>query len=141
MNNCQSLPGIKFVGYVDCDKLQREMMYKSLAGIPVGVFTDITPIAFCGVPTCDAVANYNSNGRVEQTTLKFKTLDVLPTTRHIAFVVTDCNGKSYIIGQHEKPRPIVKVTKNTGTPDGDPSVLSVEVTFTAEKSLIHCIIT
>ena len=141
MNNCQSLPGIKFVGYVDCDKLQREMMYKSLAGIPVGIFTDITPIVFCGVPTCEAVSNYNSNGRVEQTTLKFKTLDTMPTSRHIAFVVTDCNGKSYVVGQHEPPRPIVKITKNTGTPDGDPSVLAVEVTLSAPQSLIPIRIT
>ena len=138
---CQSLPGIKFVGYVDSDNLQREMMYKSLAGIPVGIFTDIVPIRFVGIPTCEAVSTYNSNGRIEQTTLRFKTLDALTATRHVAFVVTDCNGQSYVIGQHEKPRPIVKVTKNTGTPDGDPSALSVEVTLYAQKSLIPCVTT
>lgn len=116
-------------------------MYKHLAGIPVGVFTDITPIAFCGVPTCEAVSTYNKNGRIEQTTLRFRTLDVLPTTRHVAFVVTDCNGQSYIIGQHEKPRPIVKVTHDTGTPNGDPAVATVEITLYAQKSLIPCSIT
>ena len=68
----------------------------------------------------------------------FKTTCDLPTTRHIAFIVTDCNNQSYIIGQHEKPRPIVKVTRNTGTPDGDPAVRSVEVTLYAQRSLIPC---
>lgn len=141
MMNSYSLPGIKFIGFVGAENLQREMMFKHLAGIPVGVFTDITPIAFCGVPTCEAVSTYNKNGRIEQTTLRFRTLDVLPTTRHVAFVVTDCNNQSYIIGQHEKPRPIVKVTRDTGTPNGDPAVATVEITLYAQKSLIPCAIT
>ena len=139
--NSYSLPGIKFIGFALAENLQREMMFKHLAGIPVGIFTDITPIAFCGVPTCEAVSTYNKNGRIEQTTLRFKTLDVLPTTRHVAFVVTDCNNQSYIIGQHEKPRPIVKVTRDTGTPNGDPAVATVEITLYAQKSLIPCAIT
>ena len=141
MKITQSLPGIKFIGYVDTDKLHREMMNKSLAGLPVGIFTDINPIGFAGVPTCEAVSTYNNNGRIEQTTLRFKTTDDLPTSRHIAFVVTDCNNQSYIIGQREKPRPIVNITRNTGTPDGDPAVCSVEVTLYAQRSLIPCVIT
>ena len=138
MKQTQSLPGIKFIGYVPSDFLQREMMYKSLAGLPVGVFTDITPIGFVGVPTCEAVSNYSNNGRIEQVTLRFKTLDELPTYRHVAFVVTDCNGQSFIIGQREKPRPIVKITRDTETPNGDPAVATVEVTLYAQRSLIPC---
>ena len=141
MKQSQSLPGIKFIGYVLADNLQREMMNKHLANLPVGIFTDITPIAFCGVPTCEAVSTYNNNGRIEQTTLRFKTLDDLPTYRHVAYIVTDCNNQSYIIGQREKPRPIVKITRDTGTPNGDPSVCSVEITLYAQKSLIPCTIT
>ena len=141
MKITQSLPGIKFIGYVLADNLQREMMNKHLANLPVGIFTDITPIAFCGVPTCEAVSTYNNNGRIEQTTLRFKTLDDLPTYSHVAYVVTDCNNQSYIIGQREKPRPIVKVTRDTGTPNGDPSVATVEITLYAQKSLIPCTIT
>ena len=105
------------MGYVPAERLQREIMYKHLAGLPVGIFTEVTPIAFVGVPTCEAVSTYNNNGRVEQTTLRFKTLDDVPTNRHIAFVITDCNGQSYVIGQHEKPRPIIKTTSTTGTPE------------------------
>ena len=138
MKITQSLPGIKFIGYVLADNLQREMMNKHLANLPVGIFTDITPLAFCGVPTCEAVSTYNNNGRIEQTTLRFKTLDDLPTYRHVAYVVTDCNNQSYIIGQREKPRPIVKITRDTGTPNGDPSVATVEITLYAQKSLIPC---
>lgn len=138
MKQTQSLPGIKFIGHVPADNLQREIMNKHLAGLPVGIFTDIAPVAFCGVPTCEAVSTYNNNGRIEQVTLRFKTLDTLPLNRHIAYIVTDCNGQSYIIGQREKPRPIVKITRDTGTPNGDPAVCSVEVTLYAQKSLIPC---
>lgn len=141
MRQTQSLPGIKFIGHVPSVNLQREIMYKHLAGIPVGVFTDITPIAFCGVPTCGAESIYNNNGRIEQVTLRFKTLDALPLQRHVAYIVTDCNGQSYIIGQREKPRPIVKVTRDTGTPNGDPAVWTVEITLYAQKALIPCSIT
>lgn len=121
------------------ENLQREIMYKHLAGLPVGIFTEVTPIAFVGVPTCEAVSTYNNNGRVEQATLRFKTLDEVPSNKHIAFVITDCNGQSYVIGQHEKPRPIIKTTSTTGTLSGDPAVCSVEVTLYAQKSLIPCI--
>lgn len=138
MKKCQSLPGIKFVGIVPAENIQRQIMYKHLAGITVGIFTDITPISFIGVPTCTATSTYNNNGRLEQTILRFCTLEEVPTNKNIAFVVTDCNDKSYIIGQHEKPRPIVKITQNTGTPDSDPSVLEVEVNLYAQKSLIPC---
>ena len=139
MKCSQSLPGISFIGYVPAENLQREIMYKHLAGLPVGIFISITPIAFVGVPTCEAVSTYNKNGRVEQTTLRFNTLDEVPTNRHIAFVITDCNGQSYVIGQHEKPRPIIQTTSSTGTPSGDPAVCSVEVVLYAQKSLIPCI--
>lgn len=141
MKSNQSLPGIKFIGFVLAERLQREIMLKHLAGLAVGVFTDVTPITFVGVPTCEAVSSYNNNGRLEQTTLRFNTLDDLPTNRHVAFVVTDCNNQSYVIGQNEKPRPIVKVTQNTGMPNDDPAVLSVEVTLYAQKSLIPCVVT
>ena len=49
--NRQSIPGIKALGYVPAERLQREIMYKHLAGLPVGIFTEVTPIAFVGVPT------------------------------------------------------------------------------------------
>jgi len=137
--NHQSLPGIQAIGYVPSERLQREIMYKYLAGVSVGIFTDVTPIAFVGVPTCETVSTYNNNGRVEQTTLRFATLDDVPLYRHIAFVVTDCNGQSYLIGQHEKPRPIIKESGHTGTPTGDPAVRTYEVTLYAQKSLIPCI--
>ena len=140
MKIMNSLPGIKNIGYVPSERLQRQIMLKHLAGLPVGLYTDVTPIEFCGVPICNSISSYNNNGRIEQTTLKFNTKKTIPTSSHIAFVITDCNEQSYIIGQREKPRPIVKITQQTGTPNGDPAVMEVEVTLYAQKSLIPCTI-
>ncbi|MBQ1408198.1 MAG: hypothetical protein IIY87_00375 [Bacteroidales bacterium] len=98
MKSTQSLPGIMFLGYVPAERLQREIMYKYLAGVPVGIFTDVTPINFVGVPTCEAVSSYNNNGRIEQATLRFKTLDELPTNSHIAFVIPTAADNPTLLG-------------------------------------------
>ena len=135
-----SLPGIKKIGILPANRLQRQIMYKFLAGIKVGIFADIKRIRFCGSPSCEAVSQYNNNGRIEHTSLKFSTTEKIPTGEHIAFVVTDCNGDSYVIGQREKPRPIIVQTKNTGNPNGNAAVTNVEVSLYAQKSLIPCYI-
>jgi len=134
----QSLPGIRSLGYVERERLQRQIMHKSLSGIPVGVFTDITPINFVGVPTCETASDYDNNGRIEKATLRFATNDSIPLYKGLAFVMTDCDGRSWILGTREKPRPIVKVNGSTGVPDGDASTWNFEVTLYAHRALIEC---
>ena len=107
----QRLPGIKSLGYVQGKNLQRQMMMKSLAGLPVAIMTDITPINFVGNPTCEAASDYDNGGRIEKTTLKF---------------ITDEN----IVHYHD--------TISTGDPGGEPAVFSYEVTLYAQRSLIPC---
>lgn len=134
----QSLPGIKRLGYVAADRLQRQSMHKSIVGIPVGVFTDITLINFVGTPTCEVESDYDNNGRLENTTLRFATNDNIPIYKPIAFVFTDVNGDSWLLGTREKPRPIIKVERSTGQPGGDENVYAFNVTMYAHKALIKC---
>ena len=134
----QSLPGIKFVGIVKCELLQREIGLKALAGMSVGIFTDVVAVNFVGVPTVECQSDYDNNGRIEQVTLRFLTTNALPSLRKVAFIVTDCNGASYVIGQREPPFPIVKLSRTTGSPSGDPSATTVEVTLYAHKALVPC---
>lgn len=134
----QKLPGIKDLGYLPTDNLQRQIMQKYLAGVPVGILTDVTPINFVGTPTCESVSDYDNGGRIEKTTLKFLTNDDIPTYKDIAFVITDCDSKSFIIGTREKPRPIIHVSRFSGQADGEPSAFSFEVTLYAQRSLIPC---
>ena len=76
--------------------------------------------------------------RMAATSRRKRILSDVPLYQHIAFVVTDCNNQTYVIGQHEKPRPIIKESGHTGTPSGDPAVRTYEVTLYAQKSLIPC---
>ena len=118
---CQSLPGILSVTYLPVDRVQRHCDLKCLSSIPVQVFTTPTQVPLKGPATCETVSRYDNNGRVESTTLRFRSLDPIP---------------SYLVGLHEPPYPIVRSTQTTGTPSGDPAVISYEVTFTALKALI-----
>ena len=136
MNHCQSLPGIMAIEYVPCELVQRHSDLKSLASLPVQVLADATPILVKGVATCETVSQYDNNGRVEKTTLRFKALSALPTHCPLAFIVTDVNRRRYLMGLHEAPYPVVSITQSTGTPNGDPAVFAHEITFTARKSLI-----
>ena len=111
----QKLPGIKSLGYVQGKNLQRQMMMKSLAGLPV-----------------------DNGGRIEKTTLKFITDEMIVHYPDIAFVVTDTNGESFVVGAREKPHPIIRMTISTGDPGGEPAVFSYEVTLYAQRSLIPC---
>lgn len=131
-----SLPGIYKIGFLECSKLSPRMMMKSMAGVPIAVFTDIVNVVFSGEPTCEAADDNDNNGRSEKTTLKFTTTQVITTDTPIAFVIRCVNGKSYLIGTKERPFPMIKITNNTGTASGDVSSFSVEITHIALKSLL-----
>ena len=108
--------------------------------MPVAVYAGTTPITFYGTPSCDTVSEYENKGRLEKATLKFSTLDELPTAYPVAFVVTTANGRSYLIGAMERPFPVVKVEERTGVPGNESAVKSVTVTLSAHKSLVPCIV-
>ena len=67
--------------------------------------------------------------------LQFTTTDELDNATHLAFVVTDANRESFIIGTKEAPFPMVEITK---TVDKEENVYHVKVTFSKRKSLVPC---
>lgn len=134
----QSLPGIKRIAFVDCSLLPADITLRALAGVPVGIFTSLNDICKVGEATCETEEQFDNNSQVEKATLTFRTLDELPTYRHLAFVIFTTNSDTFVIGTKELPYPTVKITRSTGTPDGEPSVRKYEVSFTAKKSLVLC---
>ena len=133
----QSLPNITAIYYVPCASLIPNITEKHRAGLPVGIFPLPTAIEHYGNASCEAEQEYDNGGYSEKTVLQFTTTDDLSHYPPLAFVVTDADGQSYIIGTKEAPFPMVEITK---TIDKEVHVNTVKVTFTRPKSLVPCVI-
>lgn len=135
----QILPGIRFIGYVDCLRLQLAGIANyGLQGIPVGVFTEVKPIDFFDDPECRNVTEFVNGQRQDKVTLKFHSHSLIEIHKKLGFVVTDANGKSYLIGALERPYPVVKTEMMCGAPDGDGGGFYYEVTHEALCSMVPC---
>ena len=108
-----ALPSITKIAYLPCSELSPDIQLRYKVKMPVAVYAGTTPVKFFDTPTCEAVMEYENKGRVEHTTLKFSTLDELPTAFPIAFVVTTANGRSIAPMRYERPFAVV-TTKATG---------------------------
>ena len=133
----QSLPALKSIAYLPCSLVSPDTLEKYLASIPVGIFAAVTRVVHFESSTCEAEAEYNNGVSYEKTTLQFRTTDDIPPSQDIAFVVTDVQGKSFLIGHRERPYPMVAVTSII---DKDTNIFEVKVQFSARKSLILCAI-
>lgn len=139
MSKCQSLPGIQKVWYIPCADLPDDVVYRSVAGIPILLLeTPSVSITLKGEAVCEVEKSYDNNSYIEKAKLTFLSLDDAPTYNHPAFVIKTVNGETYLIGSKERPYPTVKITSSTGQPDGDASVRKYEVSFTAKKALALC---
>lgn len=132
----QSLPGIKSIGYLPCHLLPPNILQKHLAGVAVGIYSIPTPVEHYGNAECTAEQEYDHGSYLERSTLTFTTTDRIPNHLPLAFVMTDVNGQSYVIGFHEAPLPVVEISQKTGETD---CIFEVKVNFSARKSLISCV--
>lgn len=133
----QSLPGIKAIVFLPCKLLPPNIVEKFLAGVPIGVFSTSTPIEYYGNASCEAESEYTGGTYYESTTLQFTTTDKIRQMQQLAFVVTDVNNHTYVIGCKEAPYPVVDITTNI---DKDNNISHVKVSFSRKKSLIPCVV-
>lgn len=131
----QSLPGIKFIGYLPCPLLPPNILQKSLAGVPVAIYSPPTPVEHYGNAECVAEQEYDHGSYLENTTLTFTTTGEIPNNLPVAMVVTDVEGKSWVIGFREHPYPIIESKQQT---DEEKNIFEIKVTFTSQKSLVPC---
>lgn len=135
---CLSLPGITKAWYIQRNYLPDDVVYRSVAGIPVTLQEQPISINLKGEAICEVEQSFDNNSYLEKSKLTLYTLDEVPTDQHPAFVIETVDGDKYVIGAKERPYPTVKITRSTGQPDGDPSVRKYEVSFTAKKALALC---
>ena len=136
MSKCQSLPGIQKVWYIPCADLPDDVVYRSVAGIPISLLKISTvSISLKGEAVCEVEKSYDNNSYIEKAKLQFLTLDDVPTDQHPSFAIKTANDEIYLIGAKERPYPTIKITRSTGQPDGDASIRKYEVSFTAKKAI------
>ena len=136
----QILPGIKSIGWVECQRLPRRVDLNGICGIAVSVLADVHPLEFFGEPTCECKTVRDGAAQQDTVTLKFNSSQTIPHGAVPAFVVEDVNGKSWLIGSRECPRPVVEYEKISGTASGDSAGYAYEVRHTAIKSLVPCVV-
>jgi len=132
-----SLPGIKALYYVPCNKLPSDLTHMCAARVPIVLYADRTEIPFVKEPTCEIETTNENKGKKQSVTLSFQSVIVIPEEEALAFVVTDENDLSYLIGIKEEPYPLITCLKSFGSPDGDSNTLSVEVSFVQTNACIE----
>lgn len=73
-------------------------------------------------------------------TLQFSTLQELPKSDNLAFVVTAASGKQYLLGNKEGRFPRVSYTVSSGEPGKSAAARSYKVVHVAESSLVECVL-
>lgn len=132
----QSLPGIATIHTVECASLMPNMMLRAQCNLPNAVFTDAVQVDLIGTPSLKNETKYNNGGYSESAALEYVTTVQPSVDTPLAFIVKCVNGDTYLLGTREKPYPVVKTTKTTGTPDSEASVYKVEISYLAPKTLI-----
>ena len=138
--NVQILPGVKAVGWLDCNNLPNRVDLMGICRQNFGIFTNITAVEFFDEPECFCKREKSGGSYCETASLKFQCGQRLPEYIRLGFVVTDIAGQSYLIGSKEAPRPIVEVEQKAGSPSGDAASFYYEIKHTALKTLIPCTI-
>ena len=114
----QSLPGIRFVGIVDCYKLQPGLREAAMAGLTVAAHTSVEAVPFVNA-TVESVTEFSHGTPMETATLKFRTSLFLPIDIQLGFVVTDVCGNSWLIGAAEPPYPKDRASRRRPRRVGD----------------------
>ncbi len=134
--SCINLPGIKSVSYIPTENLPADLVYQALSGCQITLNTPLSMLNTSSLPLCELEESPDNNTQIEKAKLTFSTLDSLPRSIPLAFLIETVNGENYIIGTRERPYPSIKSSKSTSKPEGEPAVIRYEVTFTARKALI-----
>lgn len=83
-------------------------MLNAICGGLVSVLAQTTEVPFVGEAICVTTSECDNHGKVESVTLTFSSTEYVPSSMPLAFIVTDVNGNSFLIGSREKPYPTIK---------------------------------
>ena len=138
MNNHFSLPGIKALAYVNALELPSDLGLVGISGLPLTLMVQSVDIPFTGEASCVCTRTNEHGAPNESVEMSFQSLLSLPDDVPLAFVVTDVNNRSFLVGGKEQPWPYVESSQGFGLPDGESSTTTYTITHKAPKALIPC---
>ncbi len=132
------LPGIKSIGWVNCQYLPQRVDLMSVCKMVPSIMTDIHPVSFVGEPECSRTREKKNEGYMETASLQFHSTETMPDNIMLGFVVVDVNGAAYLIGSREHPVPTIEAEQRCGTPSGDAAGIRYKIKHVALRTLIRC---
>lgn len=135
----QNLPGIIEIRCINKYSLEPNILHRSFAGLPIGIFTDqTTAIDFVDVAEIELKTTEDNHRHVEEANLKFLAAELSeeisnPDNR---FLARQAGGQWYLMGYRESLAPESKTTQKIAKPSGDASAYEVEISFKDIKALI-----
>ena len=138
MSNTFSLPGIKRLSYINATELPNDLAAHAISCAPIWLTQTMVDIPFTGEASCVGTRTNEHGAPNESVELTFQSLLALPDDVPLAFVVTDANNRSFLIGVREQPWPYIESSRGFGLPDGESSTTTYTITHKAPKALIPC---
>lgn len=135
MTPCFSLPGISAIAFIRSSDLLPDLTLQALADFPITINPEPTPIPFTGDATCETTQTNASVGPSQTAELSFLSRLQLPTDHYLAFLLTDANGQTYLLGTRED-HPLIERIQSFGSPSADPSTFTYRVELSAPIALI-----
>lgn len=135
----QNLPGIIEIRCIDKYSLEPNILHRSRAGLPIGMFTDqTTTLDFVDVAEIELRTTEDNHRHVEEANLKFRAAELSdeisnPDNR---FLARQAGGQWYLLGYRESLAPESKTTQKIAKPSGDVTAYDVEISFKDIKALV-----
>jgi hypothetical protein len=137
----QILPGIKKIVFFNGDLLPARVDLRAICNEKIIINHDsYHDVDICGDAQCQRESSVEKHSRYDDVSLSFDSTTYIPLGKNIAFVVVDVNDNAWLIGSKEKPQPIIKLSIDMGTPDGETAAYKYKVTHKALRSLIPCLL-
>lgn len=128
-------PGIQRIAYIMADKLPKNLMQQSIAGLVVAVAQQSKQIKFYGLPMLETDLQEENFGWWEEATLTLQTLEKLPTHKKLAFIIQDVNGNFFLLGTKEN-HPVFNISDSVGDME-DRNVYRYKITLKCKKALLR----
>ncbi len=132
------LPGIRAISWVPAELLPINVKSKLVSGVPVAILTVPTPITIIGEPVCEVTQEHINGGIKVTTSLEFVSNDSIPLDQPLGLVIQDCNGRTLLIGEREKPWAVVNSTNSSGKVNGEVNATTYNVKWYCTCAPVPC---